>query len=986
MASPIIFRVQDGVDPQIAQNVAAIGNAAKSADASVQALTQALQAINNSGVAGLATQLSAASSSTTRLSNTTAKMGAAALTASQNIDKLVTSYGNLNSIVTASITTLSSFAVALRTSNSSTANFTQSVRKAGSAGHESVSGVQAASAAIRGLEGNFGTSVRAGERFLVTSLKLGPILQTAFPIFGALALAGVLDIVASHITKLIDAFKALSIAERNSEVASILSGEKLLKVKPESFFSSSNFARILDDNPNTPKNLDIVNAQSALRQINAQKEIADANALANEQGLQGLNLQNAKVKAIQDEITFTKQAKLQVDALTDSYAKQLKETTLDSRQVGTAKTGFRTITEEHLKITDPSQVKALESELKTAKDAAFNLNTQIEVLNAKLRGQIKAEPLAEAKDEAKQATAQLKLFADQLAKLKGQDHLVSPQEKLDLLTQQRDIAARTHPANVPNLDAQIGTQVQAIELQKRALDDLDKKYQDQVDEIGLVTEARRIASAQSRIEIELIKSGNDPYSKRAQLIKDNAALTISQFVYQKELNKVYNEATEPLKLLVEGTRAINDLESQGLITHNQALIAQNELNKSYRDATQPLFEYSKGLQDQIDLLGKYGIAATVATEIQRIQNDLRSKGRSLNEQELQQLSQFLTYLEKQKQLQAAVNQLYEQNAGQVEKLTASILALNVARQKGIISETQYDVQLAKLRIELANVNIELGKFGKGDVLTSVFGNFIKDFKGFIPGIIQTWQTAFDTIADGAANALGRAIAYGEDLGKALQDVARQALSEIISGFIKLGIQLLINSIINKTVGESALAIASAQAAALAAAWAPAAAFASLASFGANAAPADASLASTVAFAQILGALHFATGGIVPGYGNKDTVPALLTPGESVLTRAATRFLGVSTIQAWNQGRYAVATSGTGSSASGQRGLVLNLIHDKNAVDVVKINQDTIRVIAKQEAVSAVNTHAPSVIAGQIADPNSSVRKSLGQNTNVRGAH
>jgi hypothetical protein len=49
----------------------------------------------------------------------------------------------------------------------------------------------AASAAVRTLDGNL--SVRAAERFLTTTLQLGPALQAAFPIFGALAMVDVLE-------------------------------------------------------------------------------------------------------------------------------------------------------------------------------------------------------------------------------------------------------------------------------------------------------------------------------------------------------------------------------------------------------------------------------------------------------------------------------------------------------------------------------------------------------------------------------------------------------------------------------------------------------------------------------------------------------------------------------------------------------------------------------------------------------------------------
>lgn len=980
MPDPIIFVIKDGVDPQIAQNVAAIGAAAKQADGSVQALTQALQAIQNSGVAGLAAQLSSASSSTTRLSNTTAKMAAAALDASQKIDKLATSYTNLNTSIIASITTLNNFNAAAGSATTGANGFNQGVTTLGRGTSSATGNFIASSAALNVLEGKFTGGTRGAGRFLTSVLGLGPVLQAAFPVFGAIALIGVLDIIISKIDTAITHFKNLQVDSITAELKALQNQQVIIKGDRGFGSKLSNF---LDARPKL-QDTTLPDPAIALENINNQLRLKNAIDAVNEAGKKGLDLQLAKVDAVQHEIVNTQTALQQAQALRDTIQQQLtaeiKSTIQQRPGIGNENT-FET----QLKFPkDSPQRKEFLQEAQEVDAAIRGLNQDLLLLQkAKLPTAQLKEPLAAAKDEAKAAAKQLKEFTDQMAKLKGEDHLVSPQEKLDLLLKQRDSASKTHPSNVPALDAQIGAATQAIEHQKTALEELDKRYQDQVNDIGLVSDAQKIAAVQSKIEIELIKSGNDPYSTRAKLIKDNAAEVIRNSTYQKELNKVYNEANEPLKVYSEGTRAILDLEKQGLITHTQALIAQNELNKAYKDAAFPLTEYVHGLQNEVSLLGQYGIGATVASEVQKVQNDLRNKGRALTTAESQQLTEFLTKLEKEKQLQQAVNKLYEENAGAVQKLTTSILALNQARQKGIITEQQYDTQLAKLRVDLANINIEMGKFTKGDVLTSVFGNYIKDFKGLSVGIVNLWQNAFDTIANGAATALGRAIAYGEDLGKALQDVARQALSELITGFIKLGLQLLISTVIQRTAGQTAADASIAMAGAVGAAWAPAAAFASLASFGANAAPADIALGSTVAFAQLLSAIKMNSGGIVPGYGNRDTVPALLTPGEGVLNKSAMRYLGPSTIQAWNKGQFATAAAGRGGSASGHQSLTLNLIHDKNAVDIVQINENTIRVIAKQEARSAVANHTPAVVAAQVANPNSEVRKSLQLHTNVR---
>ena len=49
--------------------------------------------------------------------------------------------------------------------------------------------------------------------------------------------------------------------------------------------------------------------------------------------------------------------------------------------------------------------------------------------------------------------------------------------------------------------------------------------------------------------------------------------------------------------------------------------------------------------------------------------------------------------------------------------------------------------------------------------------------------------------------------------------------------------------------------------------------------------------------------RFARGGIVPGSGNRDTVPAMLTPGEFVIKKSSVKSLGASTLAAMNENRF-----------------------------------------------------------------------------------
>jgi TP901 family phage tail tape measure protein len=51
-------------------------------------------------------------------------------------------------------------------------------------------------------------------------------------------------------------------------------------------------------------------------------------------------------------------------------------------------------------------------------------------------------------------------------------------------------------------------------------------------------------------------------------------------------------------------------------------------------------------------------------------------------------------------------------------------------------------------------------------------------------------------------------------------------------------------------------------------------------------------------------LGFASGGLVPGTGNRDTVPAMLSPGEFVIRKSSVNKMGAGTLAAMNENRYA----------------------------------------------------------------------------------
>ena len=124
----------------------------------------------------------------------------------------------------------------------------------------------------------------------------------------------------------------------------------------------------------------------------------------------------------------------------------------------------------------------------------------------------------------------------------------------------------------------------------------------------------------------------------------------------------------------------------------------------------------------------------------------------------------------------------------------------------------------------------------------------------------------------------------KSVGEAFADLGKQMVSSIVGALVKMAAQWIVYQGVQLLVGSTTSAAAVVQAgvtgSAIAAAYAPAAALASLASFGANSVPASAAIISTSALAQGVALAGMAHDGI-------DAVPEtgtwLLQKGERVTT-------------------------------------------------------------------------------------------------------
>lgn len=329
--------------------------------------------------------------------------------------------------------------------------------------------------------------------------------------------------------------------------------------------------------------------------------------------------------------------------------------------------------------------------------------------------------------------------------------------------------------------------------------------------------------------------------------------------------------------------------------------------------------------------------------------------------------------------QKALKSIYDETIGAVKQLTLDQNALNEAYANGWLGLDEYNKRLNDLGIKALELKITMGDATFFDALQLGLAKVVEGYEGVLSGLSDSFGSFFTSVTDGFANSIGRAIVYGEDLGAALQDVARSALSELISGLVKLGIQWLLMNTIGAGLQAAAGATTAAVAGGVAAAWAPAAALASLATGGANAAPAAAALSGTTALSATLaavGGVGFMTGGYT-GDIPANQVAGAVHGREYVFDADATKRIGVDNLEALRQNSKS-SGSGSGSQTgySSMPKITINNNGTPQDYNVKSISRDEIILIARDQ----VRSEAPKVVAGELKNPNSRTSKALGQNT------
>lgn len=356
-----------------------------------------------------------------------------------------------------------------------------------------------------------------------------------------------------------------------------------------------------------------------------------------------------------------------------------------------------------------------------------------------------------------------------------------------------------------------------IEMTGTKMDVLDKWY---ADEIKTLDETK---SANENYQRDLSRLEETYSEKRRRILRDEAA----------EKRRTYQEITKGYAGI------LNDLAGNGLKGSQRELFdmdvgAVDDVRSVTEFFSRIASEYSNAADThKRDIIAALD-AASIAYRVTAQGNlDFQTE---LNNYELERFKQLqddkLDYYRQNKDIQADIDEAYAQSS--LEKLKEVLSAENTERLNNY------------------------------EAMQSMMETYEEARRASLATTAQLYADVYATAFDGLSSSISDFVMGVSTAEEALSAFGKSLLQVIVDYYAKKVAGMLMEGIIGKSAIATQTAASIAAAASTAAAWAPAAAAVSLATFGANSAPAMAGITATHALSQGLSVVPFAEGGYVTG--------------------------------------------------------------------------------------------------------------------------
>jgi len=472
------------------------------------------------------------------------------------------------------------------------------------------------------------------------------------------------------------------------------------------------------------------------------------------------------------------------------------------------------------------------------------------------------------------------------------------------------------------------TQTQRL---NKELSDLDKARAKAVS-AGVFTAAEEAKYAQSRKNIE--QEIADIKAREAKKNTPRAVTGQNRGVSEAEntFSRLYNQY-DPA---AQAARTLTKEQTQLQLALDKGKISQEEYGKALAQASINYAAAIKGVQG-LTQAEQYRAQLERQLAAQRSEYSIAAAGVGMGDLQTQRLQQRV--------------QLEQQTNDRILQLRTELANATTEKQRQDL-QAQIDLtneflprQLEALQAGWAQMDqAMLNPINGWTAAVQNFGNQARDIAGQTQ---QVFSSAFGSVASGITDRIMNLNLSLQSFG----DLGKDVLREVVAGFVKMGVQMGLNAALAATLGTATAGTSIALAGTTAAAWAPAAALASLASFGGNSIPAAAALTSTTALATTLAAVPgFATGGYFAGAGTatSDSNLAKLSDGEFIVNAAATK-KNRSLLEAINSGER-VSSGGSSGQGSGYAPMpqpIVQIYEDPTRAGTSQVtregNQDFIKV-------------------------------------------
>ncbi|MFW4101846.1 hypothetical protein BME01_20440 [Klebsiella pneumoniae] len=490
------------------------------------------------------------------------------------------------------------------------------------------------------------------------------------------------------------------------------------------------------------------------------------------------------------------------------------------------------------------------------------------------RGRQAAEALGGAQDELAIATLELEKAQNRLSQTQNAINIGratlngTMKQGIDLLRrdgQEAGIAAgmMSKLGDMINFAAKAKDKFNSSSLMVERPKDVQEYLDKLQDQVTLQSELNDRKRAQLRAEQDIRKLGGSEAD--VNLARDRAAAEFDAQQAQQNNKKATKEAESEAKKLANQQESV--AQKLANLKQQSELAAGSTQELSREQAVlQAQQSLGKGAtQEQIALAGKY------RGEIWDTANALKAQAAA--QKLLPETRENASYQQDMKDLKTALDgkritqQQYDQTSEQLEAQHQANLAK--IRSQQVVNPTQQALAEVDPVQQLANQHAQelalIQQFEQQGVLAHENALALKnaaDRQYEQQRIAAQWEilsqqsvgynaltSAVDSFGGNASNILTGLATKTMTLEEAGASLGRTMLNSVVNSFAQMGVEALKNYILGQTLGAASVATSVGLAATTASAWAPAAAMASLASFGANAGPAAAGISSTVGLAS-----------------------------------------------------------------------------------------------------------------------------------------